>query len=278
VARRRRYRACPACGAGCHPRDGWLGLEGFLSRQAQRLARLAAASWSFDRASALLEEFCGLRVSDTTIRACAVATGGRMRQWQRADPAAARAFAAAAGDIEFSTDGTSVNTLRGWREMRLAIFAKRPRGAAAGPRDWDQRDLPAPAVRVLFGGLWTAEQFGPQWRAWAGRLGITEAAGITVVADGARWIWRQAEQNLPGASGVPDIYHASEHLDGAAEVLYGVGRRGGGLGPGPALDLAAGRLPRPGRGARSAGAAAALGREAGGTGGPARPPGAAWGP
>ena len=27
--------------------------------------------------------------------------------------------------IEFSTDGTSVNTLEGWREMRLALFAKR---------------------------------------------------------------------------------------------------------------------------------------------------------
>jgi hypothetical protein len=223
VRLRRRYLVCPACGTGCHPRDGWLGLDGFLSRHAQRLACLAAASWSFDRASALLEEFCGLRVSDTTIRACAVAAGGQMRCWQRTGPAAAQAFTAARGAIEFSTDGTSVNTLGGWREMRLAIFAKRPPGAAATPADWDDRVLPAPTVRVLFGGLWTAEQFGPQWRAWAGRLGIAATADVTVVADGAKWIWRQAEQHLPGAAGVLDIYHASEHLYGAAQVLYGEG-------------------------------------------------------
>ena len=223
VTLRRRYLSCPACGSGCHPRDGWLGLAGFLSPQAQRLTCLAAASWSFDRASDLLQELCGLRVSDTTIRAAAVEVGSQIRAWQRRSDAPAAAFAAVAGDIEFSTDGTSVNTLQGWREMRLAIFAKRPRGPAATPAQWDQRDLPPPAARVLFGGLWTAQQFGPQWRAWAGRLGIKEASEITVLADGAKWIWNQAGQNFPGAAGVLDIYHASEHLYGAAKALYGEG-------------------------------------------------------
>lgn len=220
---RRRYLVCPACGSGCHPRDGWLGLEGFLSPQARRLVCLSAASWSFDRASALLEELCGLRVSDTTIRAAAVAAGSQVRAWQRTSEAPAALFGAAQGDVEFSTDGTGVNTLHGWREMRLAIFAKRPRGPAATPAQWDDRELPAPAVRVLFGGLWTAEQFGPQWRAWAGRLGIRQTEEITVLADGARWIWNQVEQNLPGAAGVLDIYHASEHLYTAAKAVYGEG-------------------------------------------------------
>ncbi len=220
---RRRYLVCPGCGGGCHPRDAWLGLEGFLSPQARRLVCLAAASWSFDRASALLDEFCGLAVSDTTIRACAVAAGASVRSWQRTSPAPAAVFAAAAGDIEFSTDGTSVNTRGGWREMRLAIFAKRPRGAPAAPAQWDERTLPAPSVRVLFGGLWTAEQFGPQWRAWAGRLGIRETAQVTVLGDGAKWIWKQAAQNLPGAGGVLDIYHVGAHLHGAARILYGEG-------------------------------------------------------
>jgi hypothetical protein len=223
VTLRRRYLACPACGAGCHPRDGWLGLDGFLSRQAQRLACLAAASWSFDRASALLDELCGLHVSDTTIRAAAVAAGADVRAWQRRSAAPAAAFAAAEGAIEFSTDGTHVNTRGGWREMRLAIFAKRPAGAPATPAQWDDRELPAPSARVLFGGIWTAEQFGPQWRAWAGRLGIRQAADVSVLADGAKWIWKQAEQNLPGAAGVLDIYHAGEHLYGAAKALYGEG-------------------------------------------------------
>ncbi len=44
-----------------------------------------------------------------------------------------------------------------------------------------------------------------------------------MLADGAKWIWNQARQNLPGAAGVPDIYHASEHLYGTAQVLFGEG-------------------------------------------------------
>jgi hypothetical protein len=223
VTLRRRYLVCPDCGSGCHPRDAWLGLEGFLSPQARRLACRAAASWSFDRASALLQELCGLRVSDTTIRACAVAAGSEVRAWQRGRAAPAALFTAAQGDVEFSTDGTSVNTRQGWRELRLAIFAKRRRGRAATPAQWDERELPAPTARVLFGGFWTAEQFGPQWRAWAGRLGIRQAEEVAVLADGARWIWSQAERNLPGAAGVLDIYHASAHLYAAAKALYGEG-------------------------------------------------------
>lgn len=107
--------------------------------------------------------------------------------------------------------------------MRLAIFAKRQRGPAATPAQGDDRALPAPAARVLFGGLWTAEQFGPQGRAWAGRLGIRQTQEITVLADGARWIGNQVKRNLPGAAGVLDIYHASEHLYAAAKVVYGEG-------------------------------------------------------
>jgi len=223
VTARRRYLVCPACGSGAHPRDAWWGLDGFLSGHARRLACLAAASWSFDRASALLEEFCGLRVSDTAIRAAAVAAGSEVRAWQRASPAPAAAFAAAAGDVAFSTDGTHVNTLGGWREMRLAIFAKRPAGGPAEPWQWDERSLPPPSVRVLFGGVWTAERFGPQWRAWAGRLGVRQTAEVTVLADGAKWIWAQAERNFPGAAGVLDIYHAGTHLYDAAQALYGEG-------------------------------------------------------
>jgi len=223
VTCRRRYLVCSACGSGLHPRDGWLGLDGFLSPQAQRLICLAAASWSFDRASAHLQEFCGLPISDTSIRDYAVAAGQRVRTWVRESPAAANAFAAGDGDIEFSTDGTCINTLDGWREMRLGIFAKRPRGEAATSAQWDDRDLPAPSVRVLFGGVWTAEQFGPQWRAWAGRLGIGQTQDISVIADGAKWIWHQAEVQLPGAAGVLDIYHGSEHLHATARVLFGEG-------------------------------------------------------
>ena len=199
-------------------------MRGFVSPHAQRLLCLAGASWSFDRAAANLKEFCGLTVCDNTIRAVCHAHGGAMQDWQRDDPAAAARFRAAAGDVEFQTAGTAVNTAQGWREMRLSIFAKRRRGEPVrGPAGWEQRGLPPPHVRVIRAGIRTGDQLGPAWRRLASRLGLRDTASVTALADGARWIWNQLAAHLPGAAGVLDIYHASEHLWAAAGARFGEG-------------------------------------------------------
>jgi hypothetical protein len=227
VRLRRLYLVCPRCGTSRHPLDERLGLAGFVSPQAQRLLSLAGASWSFDRAAANLKEFCGLSVCDNTIRSVCHRHGGALRDWQRDDPRAGAAFRAAAGDVEFQTDGTAVNTTEGWREMRLSIFAKRHRGRpATGPGDWEQRDLPAPHARVIQAGIRTGDQLGPAWRRMAGRLGLRDTAALTAVADGARWIWNQLADHLPGAAGVLDIFHVSEHLWAAANAHFGEGTAG----------------------------------------------------
>jgi hypothetical protein len=221
---RRLYLVCPRCHTPRYPLDARLGLAGFVSPQAQRLLCLAGASWSFDRAAANLKEFCGLAVCDNTIREVCHAHGGALRDWQRDAPAAAAAFRAADGDVEFQTDGTAVNTTSGWREMRLSIFAKRQRGRpVAGPADWEQRDLPAPSARVIQAGVRTAEQLGPAWRRMAARLGLGQTAAVTAIADGARWIWRQLDAHLPKAAGVLDVYHACERLWAAAHAHFGEG-------------------------------------------------------
>jgi hypothetical protein len=220
----RLYLVCPRCHAARHPLDERLGVGGFVSPHAQRLLCLAGASWSFDRAGANLKEFCGLSVSDNTIRSVCHEHGGAMRDWQRDDPAATGPFRRADGDAEFQTDGTCVNTTGGWREMRLSIFAKRHRGEpASGPRGWEQRDLPAPHARVVQAGIRTGEQLGAGWWRMAVRLGLSDTTGLTVLADGARWIWGQVADHLPGATGVLDIYHATEHLWAAANTRLGEG-------------------------------------------------------
>lgn len=220
----RLYLVCPRCHTGQHPLDDCLGITGFVSPQAQRLLCLAGASWSFDRASENLKEFCGLVVCDNTIRQVCHTHGGAMRDWQRDDATAGAAFRQASGDVEFQTDGTSVNTTQGWREMRLSIFAKRQRGKPASDRsDWEQRGLPAPHVRVIQAGIRTGDQLGPSWRRMAGRLGLRDTREISVIADGAKWIWGQVAVHLPGAVGVLDIYHASTHLWSAAKAVWGEG-------------------------------------------------------
>jgi hypothetical protein len=145
-----------------------------------------------------------------------------MRDWQRDDLVASAAFRSADGDVEFQTDGTMVNTTNGWREMRLSIFAKRRRGQPVnGARGWQQRDLPKPHVRVLQAAIRTGDQLGPGWWRMAVRLGLSDTRQVTVLADGARWIWNQLADHLPGVAGVLDIYHASEHLWAAANRQFG---------------------------------------------------------
>lgn len=220
----RRHLTCRRCGQHAHPLDERLGVDGFVSPHAQRLLCLLGAEHAFERAARLLREVAGLCVCDNTVRRICDEHGGKARAWQREDPEASRPFREAGGDVEFQTDGTCVNTTGGWREVRLSIFAKRERGEPIpGPQGWDDQRMPAPHARVAAAAIRTGGALGPQWRRTAARLGLRRTDEVTALADGAKWIWNELEKNLPGATGILDIYHAGTHLHDAAVALHGSG-------------------------------------------------------
>jgi len=221
VKLRRVYFVCRNCRVGLHPLDQRLGVNETASPQAQRLMCLAGSSWSFDSAAKNLDEFCGLRVSDNKIRDVCQKHGTKMAQWQREAPEAHAAFREAKGDIEFTTDGTCVNTWEGWREMRVGIYSKRPAGCPATADEWGTRKLPKTNVRLAFAAIEKSNRFGRRWHRWAKRLGIEDTSEVSVLADGARWIWEEASMHLAGATEVLDIYHALEHLAETAHTLHG---------------------------------------------------------
>ena len=222
----REYLRSPACGDPCHPLDDRLGLAGLLSPRAERLACLAAASRSVDVAADRLDELAGVRLDGETLRRHALPAAGRLtRRRDEAAPAAA-AFAKAAGDWEFLTDGVFVPTRGGWRELKLGLFQRRPRGKPATAAQWATRVLPPPAASAAYARLEGCDEFAARWRGWAAGLGLKEAAGLTVVADGAAWIWGAAAAQFPGAAGLLDVFHACLHVSAAAAVLFGEGSAG----------------------------------------------------
>ncbi len=223
VRMRRIYFRCSRCTGGGYALDDRLGIDGRYSPDARRLICLAGGSWSSDVAAERLGEMCGVVVSDTTVRELSQGEGSQMAVWQRTAPEVRTQFETAEGDVEFATDGTMVNTTEGWQEMKLGLFAKRPRGPAATPEEWDDRELPPPQARVGFAAIEGSERFGTRWDQWAARLGVKDRSTITVLADGAKWIWEEARQNLVGSAGVLDIYHALEHVSDAAKMLFGEG-------------------------------------------------------
>jgi len=60
-----------------------------------------------------------------TIRRIAQERGAAINAWQNSSPEACQEFRETDGETEFTTDGTSVNTFGGWREMKIGLFSKR---------------------------------------------------------------------------------------------------------------------------------------------------------
>jgi hypothetical protein len=219
---RRRSMRCGACGLTAYPLDTRVGLDGFLSPQATRLACLAAASWSFDVASDRLEEFAGVRIDDETIRRHSHRAAQALAQRREAAPPRA-VFAAAAGEAEFLTDGVMAPSRDGWRELKLALYLKRPPGDPAEPDEWAERDLPRPTAQAAYAAAADCASFSARWGARAEALGIDPSGPLTVLGDGAEWIWNAAGVQFPAATQVLDIFHACEHLAAAAAALHGEG-------------------------------------------------------
>jgi len=222
VTVKRRYYACRYCALSATPWDEWAGMDqGRLTPHARRLVVLAGTSWSFDRASERLKEFCGLSISDQSIRRETEAMGAQAANWQQTSRESVAFFQEAAGQNEFYTDGTCVNTREGWKEMRAAVFAKREPGPPVEPSHWRDRYLPSATARMVFCEVAACKAFGERWSAMGERLGLGEGRGLSALADGAKWIWNQVRERWPQSECVVDVFHVSEHLHACARALHG---------------------------------------------------------
>lgn len=53
------------------------------------------------------------------------------------------------------------------------------------------------------------------------RLALSDGQGLSVLGDGAKWIWNQARQRWPRSESVVDVFHVSEHLHDCGRALHG---------------------------------------------------------
>jgi hypothetical protein len=184
------------------------------------MACLLGVQQSFGRAQTALAEVAGWDLDDNTLRQLCHATAAQASA-RRDERAAAAAFAAAPGDLELHLDAGKVNTLEGWRDVKVAVFARRERGVPTTAAQWDERDLPAPAVRSVVSAVEAAVAFGPRCAAEAERLELTDPKAFTVLGDGAEWIANLTAAHFAGARRLLDIHHGAEHLADAAKAVFG---------------------------------------------------------
>jgi hypothetical protein len=218
----RRYFRCPVCAQGDFGADRILGLDGYVTAAARRMACLLGVQQSFAKAERALAEVAGWELDDNTIRQLCHATAADATA-HRHERSTAEAFAQAKGDRELHIDAGKANTLEGWRDVKVAVFARRERGEPTTAAQWDERDLPAPAVRSVVAAVQEASAFGERCAAEALRLELTEPTELSVLGDGAEWLWNLSARHFPGATEVLDNWHGVEHIADGAKAVLGEG-------------------------------------------------------
>lgn len=183
---------------------------------------LAGVSQSSRFGTVLLRRLAGWNVSHEVIRQACYRQSDLASARREASTPEAGPFREADGLPEFQTDATTVNTLDGWRDMKIGVFAKRKAGEPATAAQWDKRRLPAPEKRFAFAAIEEIVVFSPRWRAWAERLGLLSGK-LSVLGDGADWIWDHAALRFDDWVGMLDIFHAGEWLAKAAKAGCGEG-------------------------------------------------------
>lgn len=87
--------------------------------------------------------------------------------------------------------------------------------------DKEGRPIRDDASTSYTGAIETAETFG--WRIYkeAKRRDMDRARDVSVLGDGAPWIWNIADEHFPGARQIVDLYHAREHYGHVAKACLG---------------------------------------------------------
>ena len=232
----RAWYHCAACGHGLAPRDAELGIAGTsMSPGLTAMNDLAAAAVPFAKAASLLEELAGVRLTAKRAERAAEASGtvlaaaGRERARLIASrklvplppsPLPDKLYAVIDGTGVPMTaketagrDGKGEDGRARTREVKLAVFFTQDRLDKDG---YPVRDRSSTSVIATFE---PAATFGNLVRAEGIRRGADYVRQLTVIGDGAAWIWNIAAAKFPEATQVVDLFHAREHLYDLARRL-----------------------------------------------------------
>lgn len=223
IQMQRRYYACRHCPEKQTPWDSWAGMLDSIqvTPHARKMIVTLSTVWSFDRVSEKLKDICHMNVSDDTIERVCQHEGQAAQKWLRGDRTIVEAFGKARGEPEIYSDGLKVNTTDGWREMRLNLLQKREKAGPVSPERWRDRVLPEASMRLASCAIADSRLVGAMWERWSETLGLENSSQLSVIGDGAAWIWEQARERLsPQASWCVDVYHVSQDFHKCSKRLF----------------------------------------------------------
>jgi hypothetical protein len=236
VTLRRAWYHCAACGHGLAPRDAELGIaRASMSPGLAAMNGLAAAAGPFAGAARLLEELAGVRLTAKRVERAAEASGTVLaaagREHARLiasrkvvplppSPLPDKLYAAIDGTgVPMTAKETAGREGKGedgrarTREVKLAVFFTQDKVDDEG---YPVRDRDSTTVIATFE---PAARFGNLVRAEGIRRGADHVRQLTILGDGAAWIWNIATAKFPEATQIVDLFHAREHLHSLTRSL-----------------------------------------------------------
>ena len=241
VAIQRARGYCKRCKKWRFPADAILGLHetGGSSPRLQEMAALLASKMPVGEASQVLEHLTGVKMSRPTVHREAQRQGRRAQRLRRKLDEQAGSVA---GSLQpqlalepyqmiIQIDAWNIRERDGWGQTeklrRLGQEPQRWHWVYTGTcfrldhRGRTQGGRPVISQRGFVATREGIDALRQQLHAEALRRGLGQAAGALVIADGAVWIWRLADDRFPQARQRLDYYHAAQHLAAAGRAIYG---------------------------------------------------------
>jgi hypothetical protein len=237
IKRARGY--CRRCRKWRTPADHALGLEesAGYSPAVQDAVAMLASKMPVEEASQVLEHLTAIKVPRATLDREARRQGERA---QRLRSQLDREAGTAKPQLELTLEPYQmIIQLDAWniRERDQWGQSARLRRQGQEPERWhwvytgtcfrlDHRGQTAGGRPVITERGFVATRQGmdalrQQMHAEALRRGLGQAAGALIIADGAVWIWRLADDRFPQARQRLDFYHAVQHLAVVGRALFG---------------------------------------------------------
>jgi hypothetical protein len=232
----RAWYHCAACRHGFAPRDAELGVAGVsMSPGLAAMTDQAAAAVPFAQAAGLLEDLAGVWLTVKRTERAAEASGAGLAAASRAraglitgrrlvpmppDPLPDKLYAVIDGTgVPVTAKETAGREGKGedgrarTREVKMAVFFTQHRLDAKG---CPVRDRASSSYIATFE---PAATFADLVKAEGIRRGAGHVRQMTIIGDGAAWIWNLAAATFPEATCIVDLYHAREHLHSLTRSL-----------------------------------------------------------
>jgi hypothetical protein len=235
VTVKRAYYYDRECQRGCCPKDTALDMVGTsYSSGVRRMMSKVGAYRPFGLGHEDLYELAGIRVSAKEVERMSQMVGRQVEAFHSTEACAAlpdsvsqekpvpRMYVCMDGSgvpmVKKETAGRQGKGPEGQAKTREAKLGCIFTQTSVSKEDWPIRDERSTSYT---GAIEGADTFG--WRIYkeAKRRGIDRAKEVSVLGDGAPWIWNIADEHFHGADQIVDLYHAREHYWNAGKTCFG---------------------------------------------------------